>query len=197
MNSLWQAAIIVLAITTIALAVLVLGLMRRAIDVLDRVEGALTANSLETDHVGTGHGWQHTVGETHTLPGAPSLPGDRPYLVTFLEAGCEGCRLLAKDVTRQQRRAATSNLPLVFVLDSADGPLGQLQTKYPCVMDIDHAIADAWHVNASPVTFLVDASGLVLAGDAANTLQQLLALKDRYDQVADTTHSGAQLSIHE
>lgn len=167
MSTAWTLAFAALFALTGILAVVVVGVLRRAVVALEQVEQPLSDAPLMPDSpsfevVGTvveppnGYRW-HDLGNS---------------TVVFLEADCEGCQLFAVDVTLYRKRAL--GLSLVIVLDSPSGAFAKLPAEYTVIHDDGRSYAQKWNIQSSPVAYVVDSHGFVHGATHPHTLDDLL-----------------------
>lgn len=185
MSTAWQVVVLATALSTAINAVLMLGILRRATDALERA--TISTNSRTGPMLFDPS--TSALGQIHILPGVDPLP-DEHFVVTFLEHGCDSCRELATDVTRTPRRAKTNRPVLIFVLDSDQAPFDSLIQRYTCVVDVDHRTSDEWQVHGTPRSFFVEPTGFVLATNTLNTFRDLVHFAQTSETQALDDHAG-------
>jgi len=164
----WIVAFSVLAIAVVLLTIVVLGLVQRIGQVLQRVEALLTNNS------GVQNPINMLVPTGIPAPDVPDAPGAHGKLVLFLEAGCEACQVLVADLNR--KRLSTEAVSLIAVVDDPDSPIASLPRSWRVVHDRDRLVAQAWKVSATPVSYAVDPTGIIRAAGFPNTSRDLQRL---------------------
>lgn len=174
MSTRWIAAFAALTAVVGLLAILLLGLMRRVLDVLQRLEAALTP----------GHPDDHSAGRPRVGDLAPPLPAPATgqsagagTLVVFLEAGCDPCQVLAADLSR--RRFEPAPYRGIIVADDVDAFDRGFPDHWTVVADPDYRIFGSWQVTGNPIAFLIDATGTLRARDYANRAKDLQTLLQR------------------
>ncbi len=168
MTTAWVAAFSGLALVVTLIAVLLLGLIRRDIDVMSRVETTLASFSVSD-------GPPKPTGLCEG-DAAPALDArHEAALVVFLDTGCDPCQALAADI-RRHRFTPAHHQPIA-VMDHPEGfPDPPLPTGWTVVPDPDHRVATSWRVTGTPDAFAVDDLGTIRGRDFANTTKDLRRL---------------------
>jgi hypothetical protein len=173
----WVVAFVLLWLTLLAVAVVLLGLLRRIVPVLERAEqtigqgGPLDLGLSPGSTVGS-FPVSRVDGEPATFPELLETTS----IALLLEASCEPCRHLLADL-RESRDAV--EVPLKVLLEDTaearklvDGvPVDVLYVR-------DRAAARAFQTSATPHAFTVDPEGLVLEKRVPSGLGDLRAMAD-------------------
>ena len=90
----------------------------------------------------------------------------RPVIVYFWASWCIPCRTEFPLLKGALEAHADDGLAVIGVVfeDSAEnarGFMADYEAPWPAVMDPDHRVADAYRVHVPPLTFYVDATGIV------------------------------------
>lgn len=183
MSTSWQIAIVFLFVVNTLLAIVVLGVLRRAITALERTRGS------DPDANGVAdHGGSHEHGQNHDLGyqglGAP-LPGVSQvtwpagaFMLVLLEEDCSACRTLAADIYRTRRDLEASGSRFFFVLDGRQGSFGRVAKYFNAHVDENRRVAASLNVSESPLALLIDDHHTVVASSHPNTARELLATPD-------------------
>jgi hypothetical protein len=183
MTTPWIVAFVVLVALNAFLALVVLGLLRRAVSEMEQAQRereALRYGST-ADHDDPHEQSYAVVGGTVPPPPGREWSELGDSTVVFLEAGCEGCQLLATDAAVYRKQAASSGQSLLFVVDEPRGPLGRLPAEIPTVIDADRSMWHAWNIHSSPVAYFVSSSGFVVGAHHPHTLQEVLDFKSKVE----------------
>lgn len=171
----WAVVVVILCVAVVALAIIVLGLLRQVTPVLERAAGA-HADGHALSHQGP------TVGSQvpHFAVGGPDgeftpeqLRG-RPAVLLFLTEGCGPCTDLATEIGQAELVDLPSQLVVVT------GPDGVRELGLPIglrvVAEPDKEVSDPLSVVGTPLAISLDSDGIVRAVRVTNTLEQLDAL---------------------
>jgi len=185
MSTPWTVAYIALAVAVALLAMMMLGLTRRVLEVLERVEGFLTplVSGEELDRDGLRDGDQAPLLPRHAgaaLARQPSA-GD---LVVFLEVGCEPCRVLAADVAR--RRFNPTPYRAVVVIDHPEEMVA-MPSNWVVLSDLRQELTRAWRVSGTPIAFAVDQTGTIRARGIVNSVKDVKTLLKKAEQLGPQT----------
>jgi len=179
-NAAWATAFVALSVLVLVLGVLVIGLMRRVAPVLDRLEAA-DLSGPEVVREGLDPGIRIRAFEAVTATGqlvtreTIKAPAGRS-LVVFLEPGCGYCETIMAELLESPWR---SDLPPLYLAltDSADARERQLE-KTCCTVLYQHdsAVSDAFGTNVTPVAFVLDSDGIVVAKQVPRQANDVVAL---------------------
>jgi hypothetical protein len=179
MSSAWIAAFAALAFVTLTTAVVVLGLLRRAVAVLEQVQGG-------NDAAGKGapSGTALEPFELRDDDGAgvvsDELIARGPTIFLLLEEWCDPCVALAEELAMKEVGESVDGVQLVAVVGQAHE---RRRLALPASMRIfypaDERVVEAFRWRASPLAFLVDETGLVLDRLVPNGVGQLQVLARR------------------
>lgn len=215
MTSPWIIAFSLLTLLVMALALTVVGLLRRTADLLERAEGALQAapppvagGPLSGVAVG-GYVRPFVVTDRdgRDVPSAEVLqPG--PVAVVLMEPGCGACENLAEQLQEEGWNSLTDG-QLLVVLPSTDESRHFVPAEIPIGFQDNGNVALALDSNVSPHVLVLDSDGLVLANDvpldlaairgllaAANQAKVGDALHGVYGVGADSETSGFAAGLH-
>lgn len=164
MNAEWLAAFGLLTLLVFVMATVLIGLVRRVTTLLDRVERTLLSSysSAELMPNGLAVGDMAPLSiETRSVQVAEGLTTaeHRASLILFLEAGCEACKVLYKDIVH--RRFDPSPLAGVAVIDHPDEFDNAVPNGWTVMGDPSREISAAWLVNSTPICFLLDDNGVI------------------------------------
>lgn len=170
MTTPWIVAFTLLAATVLLLAVFVLGLARRILETLNKLEPSHTNSAHEHAEFGMPLG--------STAPGAadpdmdenlpPRLPsGIRGNVVLFVEANCDPCRTLIPDLA--SGGVAFRGLQgHIFADDGFEVPLSDL-SDWNIHSDVGGETAKTWAVNATPLMYVLDQHNRIAAKGFPNS----------------------------
>jgi len=183
MSMIWFVAFGSVSLAVVVLAVVVMGILRRVVQALARVE-ALVAD-LEAKGLDVS---LPMVGQASPLQVPDTIPYE-DFTITFLELGCDACRSLASDLSsRRFRRAATPNH--VVVVDELVGEFAHLPPTVTVIHDVEGTLFDEWQVTATPTSYYVSAAGLVRAGHHPNKASDLEALRAKAIKEIGLAHTA-------
>jgi hypothetical protein len=172
----WLAAFVVLWALVLVLAVLVLGVLRRVVPLLDLQEGqqqTVPGFGLPAGTAVPAFEARDRDGEAVTADAIP-----RPGIVLFIEPGCRPCEKLAEEL--RSDAANLDGVPLVFVAPDTDEGRALVPPASLIMLQTGRAISLAFQTSVTPHAFLVDANGRL----SDNTIPA---------SVADLTLLAAQL----
>ncbi len=180
MSSAWIAAFAALALVTLTTAVVVLGLLRHAVAVLDQVQGG-------SDAAGKGAPPGTTLepfalrDDRGAVLASDELIGEGPTIFLLLEEWCDPCVALAEELAMKEVGQTVGGLSLVAIVGQAKE---RRQLPLPASMSVfypaDERVVEAFRWRASPLALLVDETGLVLDRLVPNLLGHLQVLARRY-----------------
>lgn len=169
-----------LALVVAVLSVIVVGLLRRFSEALERVEQRLTA-AASIPETGLQRGQRVPSFTVRTAADVlVQLPMDGPLLsvLVLLEPGCVPCDSLAAEL--DQGGWLVGDVPLFVVLP--DGPASRAMAPNTSgahiVYQAERAASKAFEVNVSPVAFAVDSAGVIvdnIVPDGTGALLELAA----------------------
>lgn len=178
MSNLWLFATLALWVLLLLLGFVTLGVLRRAIGVLEQIEGRWASDSVidgldPGEQVGSFEALdQHGISFTERdLWGKTSA-------ILFLDAGCEPCEDLAADM----KAAPAWEPPLEVYVVSDDSREGRQLTDGLALRRLlqrNDGVARAFRTTFFPVAFLIDDQGGVIARTNPNTLDQLKRFLNR------------------
>lgn len=173
MTTPWMVIVSVLCGYSLLLGVLVLGLFRRVVSVLDRTEARLRG-PVHVQPPGLAPGSVVPPFEGYDAAGErfdhQKLLGRRS-LVVFLSPDCRPCHALAAEFAAAGDALAGDILAVVS--DSAEGREFAAQLSVQVVFQPDHEIAHAFGTDATPHVFAIDERGVVVTSGTANDAEGL------------------------
>lgn len=173
----WIALVVALTALVLVLGVVVLGLMRRVVPLLEAGEHRhRTTPALTGLAVGeTVRPFQATRGDGVVIGSDRLLAKPRVFL--FMSASCEPCRLLAADL--RDRSEAAQGLRLVTVLqDEAESRALELPPGLEVLYQPDREVSEAFRNSGFPHAFAVDPGGVVVAAGGVRRVEDLKRLDD-------------------
>lgn len=179
MTTPWIAAFIVLAAFAALLGLLVLGLLRQAVPLIEQAQIALKAVQTRLATNGLPVGMEVPAFRGQTLSGAlfteRDLRGVRS-VVLFVSSGCHGCAHLISDL-------AVGHVPeldarLIVVADESE--IAQIASAELAGVTIlaqrNRSIADVFESNRTPHAFAIDGHAIVRAAGSPNDWRAVRAL---------------------
>lgn len=168
----WVLAFGAVVVSQLLLVLFVIGLGKRLLSALGRVEAVLP----QPEDLPQIRPTQLDVNEP-----APPLPADnlaaltadRGLLLLFIEHGCQPCQLLAADLRHSRLNEGDCRLAAV-VDDFREFP--QLPSNWATITDSDRSIAAAWRVTGTPVAFFIDDQHVIRAIGVPNSVGDLQRL---------------------
>ncbi len=180
MSSVWIAAFAALALVSLTTAIVVLGLLRRAVAVLDQAQSG-------SDAAGKGVPPGTTLvpfglrDDEGAAVSSTELIERWPTIFLLLEEWCDPCVALARELAMNEVAETLDGVLLVAVVGKAHErrrlPLpASMRIFYP----VDDGVVEAFRWRASPLAFFVDETGLVLDRIVPNVVGQLQVLARRH-----------------
>jgi hypothetical protein len=185
MTAPWVVVVVLLALVVALNATVTLGVLRRAIVVLDRASipafdvGGLRLLTqvppiLLRDHTGAAVQFPDVL--------------DEPAVVVLMESSCGPCRGLAKGLSR---RAPSSHVPVIAILDdSAAAREFPLPADLPVFYGERTEITAAFATAATPYAIAVDESGRVLGQGVPGSTADINNMA-RHQKGGETIHLSA------
>lgn len=174
----WAIVVVVQALAIIALAAVVLGVLRQVTPLLDRsAEPSMPRIQNQGPVVGSKlppFAGRDGGGE---ILNAAQLLG-RPTMLLFLSATCAPCVTLADEISAISASAEPGELvsSLIVVIDPNDHAALRLPTDLRVLMMPTSEIAEVFDVHGRPFAMAVDADGVVRDKRGLNTVDQLASL---------------------
>lgn len=175
MPAAWAITVVVLCVAVVALAVVMLGLVRQITPVLERAaEGAAAPDHhrMFGPAIGTTLPYFTAQGDGGEVT-AEQLRG-HPVVLLFLTKGCGPCKDLAEEMSRVGLDGLASNLVIVT------SPGGPQELGIPAGLRIlteqDKEVSGPLSVVGTPFAIAVDPEGIVRAATVPNTMGQLQEL---------------------
>jgi hypothetical protein len=179
----WITAFAILWLLVMLLGFSVVGVMRRAIAVLERAERQPTLDLGGVKPLTRLPRFQLLNDAGETVMSDQLL--QETTLLVFMEAGCKPCRALARSLDGADREVA--GMPLVIVLDDR-GEVEEfaLPADVPVFRQRSGAVSRLFESTVSPHAFVIDEAGVVLdrlvPGSMADL--ELLARRQRTEDAA-------------
>ncbi len=123
-----------------------------------------------------------------TAPAIPELGHDLDgsrHLVTFVDPDCAACDSLVPALIGAAADRRVPQTVLVSRGAATDHPAAWLNTgaRAQLLVEAASAITDAYRVDVTPTSFLVDEGGVIVAGGPTGTIEDVLILVDDVDGV--------------
>lgn len=170
----WEVTVVILCVAVIALAVIVLGLLRQVTPALARAAGPDPlamgpAKGKPLPHFAA-------AGADGIMITDAQLRG-RPAVLLFLSQGCGPCEVLAQEMRGTDLGRLAGRL--IVVTGSGSDALG-IPAGLTILTEQDKQVSDALSVSGTPFAIAVDPDGIVRATGIPNTVGQLeeLAMGD-------------------
>ncbi len=169
----WEIIVVVLCVAVIALAIVILGLLRQMNPVLERfAEGGFLAEMANGPEAGEPLPHFAAVGPDGEVT-SEQLAG-RPAVLVFLSAGCGPCNALAAEMSDANPAILSPEL-LVITTDQGREDL-PLPAGVRVWTEPDHAVSRALKVTGTPLAVAIGPDGIVKSSSVASTVQQLTEL---------------------
>jgi methylamine dehydrogenase accessory protein MauD len=168
----WAITVVVLCVAVVSLFVVVLGLMRQVIPVLDRTPDMAAAPRMAGPEIGrplphfTAAGPDGEFTNEHLR--------NRPALLLFLSVGCGPCEILAGELRSANLGDLADELVVVTSQEGADKL--RLPADLRVMAERDREVARALSVASYPYAVAVDPRGIVKATRVPNTVEHLESL---------------------
>lgn len=166
----WEITVVALCVAVVALAMVVLGLLRQVTPVLERAANAA---------VGPGRALGPEVGAPlphFVADGADGVVSDaqfrgRSAVLLFLAPGCAPCQVLAGEM---RGRDLSYLADQVVIVTGPDGPqqLG-IPADVRVLIEHDRQVSDPLSVDGTPFAIAVGPDGIVKAASVPNSIDQL------------------------
>ena len=170
MSGPWIGAFVVLWLVTLLNTAVVLGGLRRIVNVLERAEARLPAEaSASGAAVGSAIDPFDLVDEEGRELSWTELVQERTIFL-FMSKRCTACDELARRLGSQQH---VDGVPLVVVMDDAEAGREGLPPGLRVLYERDGAATRALGNRATPQAYVVDRSGVVLGRTVPATLEEL------------------------
>lgn len=190
MSTPWVVAFVVLAIMVVLLAVFVLGLAQRLVEVLRRVEALLGDPTAAPNGVGLAIGAEApSLPQSRTVDGAEAEESAADAVVLFVEHDCDPCRVLVTDL--RGRQPELSGLRPVLVSAPTVGWADALAGRWELLADSDRTAFADWRVAGTPLAYVVGADGRIRTKSFPNSAADVTALCSQAGQ-----HGDAAAHVH-
>lgn len=177
MSAPWIAVVVCQSVLIIALAIVVVGVLRRAVGALDAVHNAgfSTRDLAAGPPIGTrlpAMSIRGTDGSDMTLA---DMPG--PFVLAVLTSHCAPCRSIAEQIREDEEMLA--GLEGLVVITDQDGPerLG-LREPIRMVIDSDGLTVSSLDLPGTPYVIAVDADGAVQSAQLLAGPAQIVSFLD-------------------
>lgn len=191
----WQAAFLVLAAMVLALGIIVLGLLRRFSEALERVESRGPA----------------VLGPSMGLPAGSHVPpitlltatgervrlfdpaaGHDPFVVLLLEPECIACKGLLADLDSDGWSDQQIALLVVLPDDPESRKIELPDSGARILYQIDRGASAGLDTNSTPLAFVLDPPGVVLGSTIPEDLPSLAAFATRSQTEGGMAHSHSR-----
>lgn len=169
----WAIAVISLWAVVVALAIVLLGILRQAVPALERATAVLSTTAGAGSMVlGPGAGTRLPLALLGDI-GAEATGHSRSVLL-FMTPGCGPCKSLAEEMSRTDLSGMAARL---LVITGPDGraELG-IPGDVPIVPERGREISEPFSVSATPFAIAVDREGIVQAARVPQTLADVVGL---------------------
>lgn len=167
----WEITVVILCMAVVALAIVVLGLMRQVTPALERAVATAGGSASLGMGPAVGSPLPHfaAAGADGMVTGA-QLRG-RSVVLLFLSRGCGPCEILAQEMSS----AGLGHLArqLVIVTGPGDPQALRIPAGLSILTEQDRQVSDALSVSGTPFAIAVDPDGIVKAASVPNTVGQL------------------------
>lgn len=188
MTTPWQAAVILLFLFNVALAIIVLGILRRTVHALEATAQMSGTPASQAQQEAT------LLGESLPSVNVLTWP-EGPFMLVMMEVGCGACRVLAADVDRHKRDLLRSGVAMLFIIDNTERGLGRLTAHFSTFVDTERSTFDALGISESPVAMYVDSEHRVVASSHPNSARDLLFVSKNLLNV-DHHEMSSALHVH-
>jgi methylamine dehydrogenase accessory protein MauD len=175
----WAVVIVVQWLAIVALAAIVLGVLRQATPHLEKLAESPPSRRLVDQ--GPAIGSKLPPFTAHDRAGqlvhAAELLGG-PNVLLFMSATCPPCAGLAEELRVADLGEFES--PLVIVIDAADDARLRLPARLGVLHMTNREVGQVFGVSGRPFAVITDADGVVRAKRGLNTVDQLKSLAARF-----------------
>lgn len=180
MTAPWVVAFALLWVVVLLVAVLVLGMFRRAVNVLEQAESRFKASTMDSVMGGLPPGSRVPDFEMVDHDGALILFSDHPLgpaVYVFLSIDCEPCHALLDNIRREGLHVG----PVAFVAvidDISQGRALELPEGIRPIYQRAGSVSSAFQTTATPHAFAVDRNGVVVDVTIPNSVDDLVRLAE-------------------
>lgn len=183
----WMALVLALTVLVIVLGVLVLGLLRRVMPLLESGRhGSLPPPAL------TGLAAGEKVPPFQAIEGSGPIDSAvllaEPRVVLLMSPSCPPCRSLAAELREEPAVAGELSL-LVVMEDSPESRAVQLPSGVRMLFERDREVSDAFRSTAVPQAFAVEAGGVVIRASGVAGIADLRALAIKLREGGEAAHN--------
>ena len=194
MSAPWIAAVVVLWIGFLALAVILLGLLRRMSPILERAEAQLGVHGGKGSYGGAPVAsavapFQLVDATGRTVLARESV--EEPTLLLFVAPGCGPCEQILGDLDGVGERY--EGVPFHVVVEEGEGSV-EAPPGVSLLYERDRAASAAFQTVVTPHAFVVDHGGLVLDQRIPGSAEDLrqMALRQRGGGESPDGHTHTQ-----
>lgn len=171
----WQIAIVVLWVALIAMAVIMLGVLRQVTAALEQAQAG-GHDHLHPAPPGQGPAVGEQVPQfasvdTTGLPVDGELLRGQPVLLVFMHLGCAPCEDLAREMSRSDMTRLAGQL--IVVTDPGGARELPIPAGIRVVAETEEEITGPLQITGWPFAVVIDPAGLVQATSVPNTVAQL------------------------
>jgi methylamine dehydrogenase accessory protein MauD len=171
----WAIAIVFLWLAVIALAVVVLGLLRQLMPLLERAVASTTEFAISAQGPLVGHQLPYFVARDAEGKAIEQQQfRGRPSLLLFLSAGCGPCKWLAEELGQADLGELADQLIIIAGPDAPEA-LG-IPAGLRILTESANEVSGALAIRGTPFAVAVDPSGIVRASSVPNTVKDLDSL---------------------
>ncbi len=167
----WAITVVVLCVAVVALAIIVLGLLRQVTPVLERAAAGAAGSDLRMLGPAVGSLLPHFAARGDDGEVTDEQLRGRPAVLLFLTVGCSPCKSLAEEMSRARLGDLASKL---VIITGPDGPqeLG-IPPGLRILTELDKEVSGPLSVAGTPFAIAVDPDGIVRAAIVPNTMGQV------------------------
>jgi hypothetical protein len=168
----WAITVVILCVAVVALAVVLLGLLRQITPVLEQL--AATGSTVRTMGPDVGSPLPHFAVRSPGGEVTDEKLRGRTATLLFLSAGCGPCKTLAQEMRSADLNGLTDQLVIIT------GPDGLAELAIPeglrVLIEADREVSGPLSVMATPFAVSVDQYGIVKATLVPNTVNDLTSV---------------------
>lgn len=167
----WAITVVVLCMAVVALAIVVLGLLRQVTPVLERAAAGATGPDHHMLGPAIGSVLPHFAARGDGGEVTDEQLRGHPAVLLFLTAGCGPCKSLAEEMSRADLSGLAGKM---VVITGPDGPrdLG-IPEGLRILTELNKEVSGPLSVVGTPFAIAVDPDGIIRGALVPNTMSQL------------------------
>jgi hypothetical protein len=199
----WIAAFVVLWVVVIGILVVLIGVVRQALAIIESAGGGQNgdprarSDTVTSLYGGAAPGTRIPPFAAKTADGSvvgwEELVG-RPRLCVFVGAGCPPCEELMSELAASPRGLDGASL-VVFAEDATDPKLASLPPNVLVLEQLERSASAAFRSIALPQAFAVDSDGVVQATVIPNSVADLASLSGVLEGGDQPTLAGGPAAL--